>query len=345
LGKNDGEECLVGVLRPGHFSQKTWVLVVSERRQDAVMIRAYSQRLLPPFSGVVLIAESDRARAQSFDGLSWEIHYLPGSHQGNGLDRRVPGYAMDRSFIRAAHVQDQQVTPYVLPAHLDSTEVNGCIEELAEFLATAKVPFPAADIYEYWLLDGLDDSPLALILSCCDESQMSTLPARAEWTALPHSKMSVENTAQEQTGNEPPVNHRIQRMVARRSGSTPRAAWFKRRHDDTEDFPALLVREDWQSTPDHEVCQRYLSRKAPRLLMLQGLSQQDRERMEVAAKSYAMEVDQYFPLYPEVNDQHRMSAIRVEARLRRDTPQVTKVESKQKTSPDTAFSKDMRILE
>ena len=157
--------------------------------------------------------------------------------------------------------------------------------------------------------------------------------------------MSIENTEEEQTGREPPVNHRLQRLVARRSGSIPRAAWFKRRDDDAEDFPALLVREDWQSAADQEVCQRYLSRKAPRLLMLHGLSRQDRERMEVAAKRYAMEVDQYFPLYPEVNDQHRMSAIRVEARLRRDMPQVTKVESKDKTTSTTTFSKDMRILE
>ncbi len=309
------------------------------------MLRAYSQRLLPPYSGVVQIAESDRARAQSFDGLSWEIHYLPGSPQVTGLDSRVLGYARDRSFIRAAHLQNHQITPYVLPSHLNCSDVEESVDELAEFLSTAEVPFAAADIYEYWLLDGLDESPLALILSCCDESQMATLPARAEWTALPHSKMKIANTAQEQTGREPPVNDRIQRLVAKRAGSTPRAAWFKRQPDDSQEFPSLLVREDWQSETEHEVCKRYLSRKAPRLLMLQSLSRDDRERMEIAAKRYAMEVDEYFPLYPEVNDQHRMSAIRVEARLRRDTPQATKTKDKETTSAVTPFSKDMRILE
>ena len=93
------------------------------------------------------------------------------------------------------------------------------------------------------------------------------------------------------------------------------------------------------------MCQRYLSRKAPRLLMLQGLSEHDRERMEIAAKSHVMEVDQYFPLYPEVNDQQRMSAIRVEARLRRQMPQAPKVEEKEAITAATPFSKDMRILE
>ena len=37
---------------------------------------AYSQRILPPYSGVVQIAESEQVRAQSFDGVTWEIHYL-----------------------------------------------------------------------------------------------------------------------------------------------------------------------------------------------------------------------------------------------------------------------------
>ena len=43
---------------------------------DKLMIKAYSQRLLPPYSGQVQIAESDRARAITTDGESWEIHFL-----------------------------------------------------------------------------------------------------------------------------------------------------------------------------------------------------------------------------------------------------------------------------
>jgi hypothetical protein len=58
------------------------------------MFRAYSQRLLRPYSGFVQIAETDRARAQSLDRLSWEIQYINagdaerrGRQQGCGLDR------------------------------------------------------------------------------------------------------------------------------------------------------------------------------------------------------------------------------------------------------------------
>ena len=83
-----------------------------------VMIVTYSQRLLPPFSGYVQIAESERARAQSFDGYNWEIHYF----SGNG-GQRVKGYALDRSYFKVAHVKDKQLNTYHFPAFLNSTEV------------------------------------------------------------------------------------------------------------------------------------------------------------------------------------------------------------------------------
>jgi hypothetical protein len=308
------------------------------------MIRAYSQRLLPPYSGVVQVAETPRARAQSFDGIDWDIHFLPANVHGNGQQFREQGYALDRGYFRVAHVRDNELKTYIFPAHLDADEVTASIHELSEFLATAQVPFPIADTFEYWLLDGADQSPLALIFSCCTESQMATFPRHTHWTALPHSKMEIENTEGEKARGEPPVNDRFQRLVARRAGSNPRAAWF-RRSDESHDFPALLVREDWQHEEEHDLCRRYLHRKAPRLLLLQGLPESDRERMEIAAKQYALEVEGYFPLYPEVNDEHLMSAIRVEARLRRHTPKQPKAKEAEKSEGRKEFSKDMRILE
>jgi hypothetical protein len=309
------------------------------------MIRAYSQRLLPPYSGVVQIAESDRARAQSFDGISWEIQYI-GRDNGNGQQpARQQGYGLDRGYYRVAHWNDGHLTPYVLPSCLDATDTAECIDELASYLESAEVPFPPADRFECWLLDGADDSPLALIFSCCDETQMANYPAHTEWTALPHSKLPIENTPEEIAPSIPPVNHRFQRLVAERAGSRPKTAWFRRNGDDGGDFPSLLVREDWQSEGEHELCQRYLLRMAPRLLMLQGLPFDTREWLEDTARQYAIEVDGYYPLYPEVNDPQRMSAIRVEARLRRGMPQAAKPKGKDKPTTPAPLSKDMRILE
>jgi hypothetical protein len=46
------------------------------------------------------------------------------------------------------------------------------------------------------------------------------------------------------------------------------------------------------------------------------LPKSDRERLEQAARDYAIEVDQFFALYPEVIDEKLMTALRVEAKLR-----------------------------
>lgn len=309
------------------------------------MVRAYSQRLLPPFSGVVQIAESECARAQSFDGVNWEIQFIPGTAAGNGIER-VMGYAQDRGYYNVAHVNKGELKVFMrFPAFLDKDQVNDSIRELHEFLQTAEVPFPSADLFEYWLLDESDQSPLALLYACCDESLMDNYPGYAEWTALPHSKMDVDNTDAEDAQNEPPVNHRLQRMVARRAGSSPRAAWFNRSETGQASFPSLLVREDWPEEQEHDVCQRYLLRKSPRLLMLHGLSHDDRERMEVAAKSHVFEVEQYFTMYPEINDERRMKAMRVEAQLRRTAPKVSDTSKKKKAPVDTGLGKDMRIFE
>lgn len=309
------------------------------------MIIAYSQRLLPPYSSVVQVVESPRAQAQSFDGISWEILYLSGIQQTDEHKPGIRGYGNGRGYFRVANWQGKELKTYIFPACVDHAQVAESIDELAQFLATAKVPFPVADEYEYWLLDGADESPLALLFSCCDESQMAAFPGRTEWTALPHSKMKIANTEGEQARNEAPVNHRFQRLIANRAGDKPQAAWFKRDADEAQDFPGLLVREDWGSAVEQDICQRYLMRKAPRLLMLQGLSFDDRERLEIASKQYALEVDGYFPLYPEVNDQQRMNALRVEAQLRRTTSRMPKADKPETPASKAPMGKDMRIFE
>lgn len=309
------------------------------------MIRAYSQRLLPPFSGVVQIAESERARAQSFDGLNWEIQYLSGNDGPGERKHRVQGYGLDRGYFNVASLNDGELKTFLFPACVDEDRVTESIRELTDFLAESPAPFPAGDIYEYWLLDGADELPLALLYSCCEESLMDSYPGRPEWVALPHSKMGVDNTADEQARNEPPVNHRVQSLIAERAGSRARAAWFKRDAGDGADFPGLLVREDWSDPADHALCQRYLMRKAPRLLMLHGLSAGDRGRLELAAKQHVFEVEQYFPMYPQVHDERLMTSIRVEARLRRNMPQPAATGPGEKKQGPAPLSKDMRIIE
>ena len=264
------------------------------------MIKAFSQRLLPPYSGQVQIVESEHARAVTMDMDTWEIHF-----------RRH-----ETSFVRVAWVKHRELGEVEARAARDGEAIDDRILELTRFLETASLPFPAADRFEYWLLDPVDDTPLALIFSCTEGEQMGRFPSHPEWTALPAAVMPIELTSEEKARSETPVNYRLEQLVAERAGSKPHARWFQRRPSEPDEFPPLMIREDWEEEEHREICRRYLSRQSTRLLMLHGLEHDVRKHLEQAAKSYAMEVFRFYSLYPEVADDKIMRAILVEARLR-----------------------------
>lgn len=277
------------------------------------MIKAYSQRLMPPFSGQVQIAESDRARALTMDGENWEVHFCYAAHLRTGPDDPDG----QRSYRRVAYMDQEELLGIQQRSPQESIDVDERIIELADFLAAVSLPFPAADRFEYWLLDPADGSPLALIFSCNQAGQMATYPVRPEWTALPAAVLPIEATPEEKGRSDSPVNYRLESLVARRAGSKPVARWFERGVDETDSFPPCLIREDWQDPADHDLCRRYINRQSTRLLMLHNLRHEDRLRLEIAAKDHIFEVARFFRLYPDVADEALMTAMRVEARLRR----------------------------
>lgn len=273
------------------------------------MIRIYSQRRLSPYYGQVQIAESGRARALTLDGENWEIQFRREVSEGFELTIR-------HTYIRVAIIKDSDLTQLAIPSSLDARKVDERIQELSAFLKQASLPFPANDLYEYWLMDDKDDQPLALIFSCCSAEQMTAFPVRPEWTALPASVMKIQSTPKEEASASAPVNYQVERMVAERAGRNPQARWFKRCPGETTLFPNYLLSEDWEDEAHHDLCQRYILRQAPRLLMLHHLGHTQRRHLENAARQHALEVERFYPLYPEVADKQIMTAIRVEARMR-----------------------------
>ena len=112
-------------------------------------------------------------------------------------------------------------------------------------------------------------------------------------------------------------NYRLQKQVEERAGNKPRAAWFERTEPVTDDFPPCLIRDEWEDPECQRVCDLYLQRLAPRLLMMAGLPRAVRQRLEQAACEHVFEVEQFYSLYPEVVDDSLLTTARVEARLRR----------------------------
>ena len=254
---------------------------------------------MPPYSGQVQIAQSGTYRALTIDGQIWEIQYVNRSH--------VRVATLKAEDIKSGNVSAEQ---------MEGGEVDPELVRLLDYLAEVNLPFPARDYYEYWLLDTQDDTPLALVFSCCEAAQMEKFPARTEWTALPAAVMPVDKTDQEIADQLPPVNYRLERLVAERAGTRCRAKWFDRRVEYGIEFPELMVTEDWPDADAASLCRRYLQRQAPRLLMLHGLTPACRQRLENWCRSEAPEVARFWGLYPEILDQESVQALRVEARFR-----------------------------
>jgi len=85
----------------------------------------------------------------------------------------------------------------------------------------------------------------------------------------------------------------------------------------TSILSVCLIRDDWDNEQDQRLCDLYLQRLAPRLLMVHDLPQKVRQRLEQAAREYVFDVERFYRLYPEVIDNSLLTSARVEAQLRR----------------------------
>ena len=287
------------------------------------VIRMFSRRLLLPFVGVVQVAETDNARALSMDGAYWSIQYrLPRDPRARTDQKKVdPGSTYTRiigyNHAAVGTVKEGRLENHPVHPALDADDVRSATHRLFEAVTSARLPFEAADRYEYWLLDARDETPLALLYTCVDGQEQELTPPRPEWHPMPASELKVEAPEPPQPFYVPPVNYRLEKMVEERAGTKPRAAWFERTDATDDDFPPCLIREDWQDEKQKVLCDRYIRRLAPRLLMLPGLPHLVRQRLEQSAREYVFEIERFHALYPEVVDQRLLTAARVEARMRR----------------------------
>jgi hypothetical protein len=278
------------------------------------MVKTYSTRLLSPYTSPVQIAETTGARALSLDGRNWEVQCLVNRNDLRESGRN--GAGPTDQYVRVAIISGGRVARRPLHPLLGIEAVNTAIELLEPAVANCRLPFAAIDTCEYWLLDAVEQKPLALLYACTDTEGMAQSPVRPVWVAMPAAQLEIEDAQPPGQQYVPPVNYRLQKLIEERAGRYPRAAWFDRKQCPPGDFPACLIIETWDRDEHQELCQRYIRRLAPRLLMLQGLPHSDRERLEQAARDYAIEVDRFYALYPKIIDEKLMTALRVEARLR-----------------------------
>lgn len=262
------------------------------------MFNTYSKKLGPPYSGQVQIVQSETYRAITLDGARWEIQFV------------------NRVHLRVATITEEEIKTRSKDSIANNEQSDPELDDLIDFLADVELPFPANDHFEFWAMDKDNQTPLAMVFSCSSAAHMSKFPERSDWTALPDSVMSIIKTEKEIEAGAPPVNYRFERIVADRSGIYGKGQWFDRRDHEPSLFPALLVSQDWPSSEETSLCTRYIERQAPRLLMLQGLPSDVRQKLEQASRTNAIEVARFYKLYPEIIDTDLINALRVQARIR-----------------------------
>jgi len=279
------------------------------------MIRTYARRLLSPFIGVVQVAELRQARALSLDGRNWEVHYSTVSETQFRLHN--PGVDPKLRYFLVATIEQGTVKARGRHPLGTSAVVRAAIDELSAALSGARLPFAAADQHEYWLLDSADGAPLALLQTCVGLEELDQVSQHPSWVAMPASQLAVASREAADDFYVPPVNYRLERAVEERAGSRPRADWLRGDRAVPGTLPPCLLREDWSSDEQRKLCESYINRLAPRLLMLQGIPRDTRRRLEIAACDHIFDVDRFHGVYPEVVDDSLLKAARVEALLRR----------------------------
>jgi hypothetical protein len=295
--------------------------------------RKYAIRRLNPFDGVTQVLSHHQGRALSTDGIHWEIQILaekpddlwgaerPGKAQLQYL--RFGTWSLPYGLNRVPAHPLFNMTDMMSQCEMLVAELNSCSNEL---------PFPLADDYELWLLDGEHRLPLALLDSHI-AAPSKRLPSPESWRC----GLSRQMNSDPATPVSFPGQEALEHLVRVKSG-TPLTQWFKRdaqggglglpvqgfdvlseRRIAVHDFPELLLSETWIDTDEYAMVEEYLNWISPFLLTLQRLSRERRAQLERHARLRAIEMSASWRLYPEVVDEKMINSARVEARLRRSS--------------------------
>ncbi|MEW8049205.1 MAG: hypothetical protein AB2792_00545 [Candidatus Thiodiazotropha sp.] len=295
---------------------------------------AFSIRRLNPFNGVLQVFSTENARALSSNGVLWEIQVLSDTPQGLWANMPFSGrefYTFGR-WTPGSGLQQVPVNPL-----FNVRDMIASAEQLITALSPIidDLPFPAADIYEQWLLDDQSLAPVALLASCRKADEMRQLDS-AKWIAAERGDFSfisarlLEKDQPNDDGYNPRVHASIlEALVRHRAGQHHRRAWFKHNPDGTyspcnenapvlipRTFPELPITEVWENDEDRLLVADYVAWRAPQLLQLRGLSPKTRERLERIAVLQAEVIERLWRLYPEIHNKDLLNSARVEAKIR-----------------------------
>jgi hypothetical protein len=285
--------------------------------------RHFAVRQVNPFEGVLQVVECRDARAYSADGKIWQIQVM--AERPDHTWRSFDHAATVRQFFSFG-LWDPQDGLHKVPANpvLDIGAMSDAAERLIETLTGLidRLPFALADHFECWTTDAAGN-PLALLATTEDPALIGHLRVGA-WRA---SRLT------DRASGDAPTSHGHAEELERRVRTAGRhTTWFDRSAPDHPVrlggvgeplaeapcvFPSMGLKTDWPDGQTRRLAADYIDRLAPRLLMLPGLSDDERRHLEHRACRRAVELSTVYPLLPRIIDRDAVEAARVEARLRR----------------------------
>jgi hypothetical protein len=307
-------------------------------------VNCYSQRILNPFRGVMNIISIGGADAVTIDGNNWMLYI----HDTFDCPTDDPEefFEIDMPDIRFGDWDEKsglKRSPLIASYHYNEIQAIGnalldAVEKHADLC-----PYGFEDKYELWLLDGKTSEPLALLDSVCKKTEIFT-PENLTWEAGLRCKQEFLKEFSLIDAQLSTTGDLLNQIINLRAGKHPTAQWFYRNRFDygkglgginldnnlagrelsARLFPKMLVQQQWSNKSDETLIDTFINWLSPYLLVLDFLTDAQREALEQSAQQYALLVDKMYPLYPKVINQKVINSARVEAVMRKSNQTKTR---------------------
>jgi len=277
----------------------------------------YGVRRLGPYLGVIQVIDVGDACAYSVNGRCWRIRQQT---------------AAGRFRWGATLISDET---------LDQATLVGADDLVEALRRKPPVPFPVRDRFELWLLNKKTRKPLALLKTRYKAIDMEQVtdphwrPFTLTDTAFISPTLERVEAGKIQRGWKVPHRDQLERMINDASRPLPVAQWIIRQPDgsgigqgglrvepddidrtfEADDFPELLISQDWEDETARGLVNDYHEWNAAMLLAHQNLSHETRRRLEKAACRRPQTLLVSYPLIPEIIDQDAIDVALVSAKL------------------------------
>lgn len=284
-------------------------------------VQAYAIRRVNPFVGVLQVIETDGGRAVSSNGVVWEIELrTERSGMWGSLNQHIKEAVYYRFGLWSV---DEGLVNRPLAPHLDRDPLMiqcdiliRCIEQRIQ-----QLPFRLMDNRELWLFDKDENRPIALLASQKDGDKPLSPEPKYWKSCLGANGLASQYRYPQASG--------LEQLVERTASSNICKYWVNRDADGNgilessgemlgaSELPGCLIAERWQDDAQDALVGDYIAWIAPSLLTLQNLGQAERERLEGYLNVQAISVEHHWHLYPQVMDEKKLKAARVQCRLQK----------------------------